>query len=134
MPDLRLKVLYPRIKAAWSTHYHWPLWRDEPADEYVLRQVHVCGTNQSEFGHQNGLLADFLNVSELTNALNAEKPPDDGLNRLELFLTEAGFPEARDRIDPCVTFEISDLPAPRTRRARSIRQPCGAADSRRCHS
>ena len=70
MPDLRLKMLYPRTNEDWRKNHGWPLWHDpEPEDEYVMRQLHVClDENQSEFDQQNGLLAkamvDFLNVTE----------------------------------------------------------------------
>ena len=106
MPDLRLKMLHPRINEEWRKRYNWSLWHDpEPADEYVMRQLHVClDENQSEFDQQNGLLAklmvDFLNVPELTKALKTSTPPDGGLNRIEAFLSESGFLEASVRIEP----------------------------------
>jgi hypothetical protein len=106
MPDLRLKMLYPRVNEEWLKQYHWSLWHDpEPTDEYVMRQLHVClDENQSEFDQQNGLLAkvmvDFLNVPELTRALKTSTPPDGGLNRLETFLSESGFSEISARIEP----------------------------------
>ena len=70
-----------------------------------MRQLHVClDENQSEFDQQNGLLAkvmvDFLNVTNITNALKTSDPPDRGLNRLEAFLLESGFSEAATRIEP----------------------------------
>jgi hypothetical protein len=77
----------------------------ESADEYVMRQLHVClDENQSEFDQQNGLLAkvmvDFLNVTEITNALKTSDPPEGGLNRLEAFLLESGFSDAAAQIEP----------------------------------
>lgn len=101
MPDLRLKMLYPRINEAWSKRYGWLLWREpESEDQYVFRQVHVClDENQSEFDQQNGLaaklLVDFLNEDELTKMLKSGAPPQGGLNRLELFLVDGGFTEAK---------------------------------------
>jgi hypothetical protein len=60
--------------------------------------------NQTEFDQQNGLLAklvvDFLNVAKITEALKLEKPPNGGLNRFELFLTERGFAEAKRELEP----------------------------------
>jgi hypothetical protein len=106
MPDLRLKMLYHRINEAWLKNHQWPLWRDpESGDQYIVRQLHVClDENQSEFDQQNGLLAkllvDFLNKEEITKALNTNDPPEGSLNRLELFLTSKGFPEAKQRIEP----------------------------------
>src|ERR1700693_999150 len=106
MPDLRLKMLYSRTNEAWSKHYGWPLWCEpEPEDRYVFQQLHVClDENQAEFDQQNGLLAkvvvDFLNVTEITNALKMKEPPDGGLNRLELFLIDMGFTETKQRIEP----------------------------------
>jgi hypothetical protein len=94
MPDLRLKMLYPGTNGEWSKRYNWPLWHEpEPADEYVMPQLHVClDENQSEFDQQNGLLAkmmvDFLNVANIGNALETSDPPDHGLNGLEAFLLE----------------------------------------------
>lgn len=106
MPDLRLKMLYPRTKEEWRKKHGWPLWNDpEPEDEYVMRQLHVClDENQSEFDQQNGLLAkamvDFLNVTKITDALKTSEPLAGGLNRLEALLTESGFSEASARIEP----------------------------------
>ena len=106
MPDLRLKMLYPRINEQWRSRYNWSLWHEpNPADQYVMRQLHVClDENQSEFDQQNGLLAkvmvDFLNVAEVTTALKTSAPPEGGLNRLAAFLTETGFSEAPTRIEP----------------------------------
>ena len=106
MPDFRLKMLYLRIYEAWSKHHGWPLWCDpKPEDQYVSRQLYIClDENQAEFDQQNGLLAklviDFLNVNEITKALKLKEPPQGGLNRLELFLTDAGFAEAKQRIVP----------------------------------
>ena len=106
MPDLRLKMLYPRTNEDWRKNHDWPLWHDpEPEDEYVMRQLHVClDENQSEFDQQNGLLAkamvDFLNVTKITDALKTSEPLDGGLNRLEALLTESGFSEASARIEP----------------------------------
>ena len=105
MPDLRLKMLYPPTNKEWSSRFGWPLWRaPEAEDQYVFRQLHVClDENQSEFDQQNGLLAklvvDFLNEVEITKALKVPKPPNGGLNRLELFLTNAGFTQARQQIE-----------------------------------
>jgi hypothetical protein len=70
-----------------------------------MRQLHVClDENQSEFDQQNGLLAkvmvDFLNVTEITNALKTSDPPEGGLNRLEAFLLESGFSDAATQIEP----------------------------------
>lgn len=106
MPDLRLKMLYSRINGAWSKQYGWLLWREpEAEDQYVFRQVHVClDENQSEFDQQNGLAAklvvDFLNEGEVTKTLKNGTPPPGGLNRLELFLIEAGFTDAKQQIEP----------------------------------
>ena len=106
MPDRRLKMLYPRTNDEWSKRYNWPLWhKPEPADEYVMRQLHVClDENQSEFDQQNGLLAkvmvDFLNVANIRNLLKTSDPPDHGLNGLEAFLLRIGFSEAAIRIEP----------------------------------
>jgi hypothetical protein len=106
MPDLRLKMLYPRTNEDWRKNHGWPLWHDpEPEDEYVMRQLHVClDENQSEFDQQNGLLAkamvDFLNVTKITDALKTSEPPDGGLNRLEALLTKSGFSGASARIEP----------------------------------
>jgi hypothetical protein len=106
MPDLRLKQLYPRVNEWWTEQFGWPLWCDpQPEDRYVVRQVHVClDENQTEFDHQNGLLAklvvDFLNVPKITEKLKTEKPPDGGLNRLQLFLTERGFAEGKRELEP----------------------------------
>jgi hypothetical protein len=106
MPDLRLKQLYPLVNLWWTERYRWPLWREpEPEDRYLFRQVHVClDENQSEFDQQNGLLAklvvDFLNEDEITKALNVPKPPQGGLNRLQLFLTDGGFAAAKQQIEP----------------------------------
>jgi hypothetical protein len=105
MPDLRLKMLYRPTNEAWSKRFGWPLWCDPKSeDQYVFRQLHVClDENQSEFDQQNGLLAkvvvDFLNVDEITKALNVPKPPGGGLNRLELFLTKAGFAAAKPEVE-----------------------------------
>jgi len=59
MPDLRLKMLYPRTSDEWSKRYNWPLWHEpEPADEYVMRQLHVClDENQSEFDPATEMLS-----------------------------------------------------------------------------
>jgi hypothetical protein len=106
MPDLRLKMLYERTNDEWSKRFSWSLWQSpESADEYVMRQLHVClDENQSEFDQQNGLLAkvmvDFLNVTEITNALKTSDPPEGGLNRLEAFLLESGFSDAAAQIEP----------------------------------
>jgi hypothetical protein len=105
MPDLRLKMLYPRVNEEWRKRYNWPLWHQpDPADQYVMRQLHVClDENQSEFDQQNGLLAkamvDFLNVTEITGALKSTDVPDGGLNRLDAFLIESGFSEASTQIE-----------------------------------
>jgi len=45
-------------------------------------------------------MVDFLNVDEVTKALNTSEPPEGGLNRLELFLSASGFAEAKERIEP----------------------------------
>jgi hypothetical protein len=106
MPDLRLKQLYPHTNEAWSKRYTWPLWRDaEPEDRYVFKQVHVClDENQTEFDHQNALLAklviDSLNVAEITRELKMERPPDGALSRLELLLTSMGFTETKQQLRP----------------------------------
>jgi hypothetical protein len=42
---------------------------------------------------------DFLSVDEITNALHVLKPPDGGLNRLELLLTKAGFTAAKQQVE-----------------------------------
>jgi hypothetical protein len=113
MPDLRLKQLYPNTNEVWTKSHGWPLWREpKREDRYVFRQVHVClNEDQSEFDQQNGLLAklvvDSLNVAEITQALNLKDPPNGSLNRLTLFLTNAGFPEAKQRMKPL--YMIQDL-------------------------
>ena len=106
MPDLRLKMLHQLVNSDWSKHYGWLLWRDPaPEDQYVFRQLHVClDENQAEFDQQNGLLAklvvDSINIPEITKTLKLEKPPEGGLNRLELFLVSAGFTDAKQQIEP----------------------------------
>jgi len=106
MPDLRLKGLYSRLNECWTEQYGWPLWCDaQPEDRYIVQQVHVClDENQTEFDHQNGLLAklivDFINVTKITEELKTEKPPDGGLNRLQLFLIDRGFAEAKRELEP----------------------------------
>jgi hypothetical protein len=106
MPDLRLKMLYPRLNKEWHKRYNWPLWNEPgPGDEYVLRQLHVSlDENQSEFDQQNGILAkvmvDFLNATRITTALKATDAPDGSLNRLETLLIENGFSDAGKRIEP----------------------------------
>lgn len=110
MPDLRLKQLYPRVNKWWLERYGWPLWREpESEDKYVFQQVHVClDENQAEFDQQNGLLAkliiDFLNVAAITKELKTD-PPDGSLNRLECFFTNAGFVEAKQRIESLRTIQ-----------------------------
>lgn len=105
MPDLRLKQLYPRVNEWWIERYHWPLWRDpEAADQYVFQQLHVClDENQAEFDQQNGLLAklliDFLNVAAITKELKTDEPPDGSLNRLDTFFANAGFLDAKQKIE-----------------------------------
>lgn len=104
MPDLRLKMLYPRLNEEWLKRYQWRLWREpEPTDHYIVRQLHVClDENQSEFDQQNGLLAklmvDFLNVDEITAGLRTTTPLEGGLSRLELFLSTAGFLHTKEHI------------------------------------
>jgi hypothetical protein len=99
-------MLYQRVNAEWRKRFNWPLWHDpESADEYVIRQLHVClDENQSEFDQQNGLLAkvmvDFLNATDITAALKTNDVPDGSLNRLQLLLMESGFPDAPSRVEP----------------------------------
>lgn len=106
MPDLRLKMLYPRLNAEWRKRYNWPMWNEPgPGDEYVMRQLHVClDENQSEFDQQNGMLAkvivDFLNATDIKTALKTTDVPDGSLNQLETLLIETDFSDAATRVEP----------------------------------
>lgn len=95
--DLVFRQEYQRLNNDWRDKLGWPLFLNlEARDEYILKAVHVPGTDsQSELDRQilmlAKLLVDSLNEKALSNALSEKVRGEKGIKKLRHFLESRGF-------------------------------------------